>query len=161
MWAVNNWLKQNWLKSVFIIIVLVAIIAGLLIWHNKSTVKPPHSLLSPQVQAANQSQATQKWLSQKNYQNAATTCAGEASANSGTGNYAAAKATLQSCIKAIPETDVPYFLYDSLSNVAKKLDDTNLQKDSIQKALAKAQQPNSGADPALITFYNQELASLK
>lgn len=162
MWAATSWLRLNWLKIFIIIIIAIAAVAGVSAWRSKSHGgKAAPSFLTPEVQASSQSKATQNWLSQKNYQNAAITCSAEASAQTGERNYSAAKTTLQNCITAIPDDQRPYFLYDSLSNVAKKLGDKSLQKASIQKALAKAQEPNSGADPALITFYNQELAILK
>ena len=160
MCAVKSWLISGRLK-VLIIIIVVIVVASFLALHNKPPNKAAPSFLTPQVQAATQSKATQNWLKQKKYQNAAVTCTAEASADSGMGNYNAAKTALQNCIKAIPEAQVPYSLYDNLSNVAKKLGDKSLQKDSIEKALTKAQEPNSGVDPALIAFYEQELATLK
>lgn len=141
-------------------IIFALIVSGILsyiFWQGGPIKTSPN----PQViQLKAQTNGGAQFVKSKDYTSAVSSYLSASFTAAGMGNYTEAKNVLEECIASVPDSDVPFYVYDSLANIAKNLNDKALEKDSVQKALAKAQQPGSGADSALISTYQQWLKGL-
>jgi len=75
-------------------------------------------------------------------------------------NWQQARDIYLTAINKIPDKYIDWSVYDSLVVIANALSDKNLEIHSLQKALAKAQQPNSGAPASTIALYKTQLKQL-
>ncbi|HVS79340.1 MAG TPA: hypothetical protein VHD84_03600 [Candidatus Saccharimonadales bacterium] len=149
------------------LLVIIIIALGLLAWHHHSGLKKQTPSFAETAHAPStqtlmngQNQAAAKALSKKNYDQAAASYLSEAGFAQSSKNYKQAESILQAAIKNIPDKYVPWTIYDSLYGVAKTLNDKTVEISSLQKALNKVEQPNSGAPDGMADFYKQQLKAL-
>lgn len=110
--------------------------------------------------AEGQNNEAKKAIDQKNYKAAAQDYVVSASLAQSSKDYQKAKSILETAINKIPDDQTPYTIYDSLYSVAAAMNDKPLEISSLKKALAKAQQRDSGAPAGLTDFYNEQLKKL-
>ena len=159
-WIVGR-LKPKYLISLLILV--LAVVAAILIYkhYHKNVITPisGNPLPNSQLTQIESNQAAQM-LAQKNYQQAEASYISAATAASSSGDNQKAISLLQEGIAKIPDQDVSWQLYDTLAGLAKLTNNRSLEISSLQKALAKAQQPNSGCPPATIVAYQNVLKQL-
>jgi hypothetical protein len=153
-------------RKTLIIIVLVAV-AALIVWAAYNYVyKPKHnkintgSDLTKSQMLDYQTKAAQKSIKDKDYASSVSYCYGAASVAYGQKNYEDSKSILQDCVKSVPDQYVPWYVYNALAVTAGSLNDKNLEKSSLQTAIKKAGEPNSGTDQATIDLMQKKLQGI-
>ena len=152
-----------WGAVVLVVILLVGWGLRAKFYHstNKQTAKtvsdtvPPDYIIKSVLTSANQKAQTNDFNAVIDLYLGATNVA---IANK---DYEKAKAILKECINTVPDKSVTALVYFNLADVAKPLKDETLEKSSLQKALSRANQPNSGISKFGVDYINKRLAELK
>lgn len=144
-----------------LVFLLVIGIIGLSVYtyfHNKSQHKnilklTPSNIISYQTDYAKNAVDT------KDYKGAVASYFSSSSTAFSEGDYDKSKALLEECIDKVPDSNVPYYIYNSLALTAGKLQNTKLEKSSLQTAIKKAQSDKT-VTPETIAAMQKQLGSL-
>ena len=75
--------------------------------------------------------------------------------------YPLAKSILMQCMQTVPDPDIPAHVHYELATVAKEQKDTVLEEDNLKKALAKADQTDSGVSSYQVENITKRLEELR
>lgn len=152
-------------KRLILFALCLVIIIGLAVFlkdrYRTVKVKVTDTTPTTAQQATAQINYAQDKLKLQDYQSAVDGYFGASSNAYYIKDYKAAEQDLQNCIKNVPDAYVPYYIYSSLAEDAKNLNDKALEKSSLQTAIKKASAPNSGATPGTVKSLQNLLDSLK
>ena len=143
------------------VVVLVLLVWGWKLHKKHADQAKPNQTLTLQQEAKGASDFVQKNIDSKNYDNAVQGCLTEASSDTEMNNFNAAKTALQRCVADVPSANIPWYYYNVMAGVAQKLNDKELQKSSLQNAIAKATEQNSDVPQATIDALKKALDSIK
>jgi len=156
-------------------LILLAIVAaasavGYLAWqnyHDKNQPKPTPSAKVPNDKKLDASQVISTSLSlagagvnKQNFDAANSEYLFAATAAYNEGDYQKSKNLLQECLNKVPDANISWDIYRSLAATGQQLKDKELEKTSLQKALAKATAPGSDVSRANISYMQNRLQEL-
>jgi len=151
------------LKRILLNLILIAVLglAAYLVYHHFFTnnANNANTITDKQLQDI-QTSAGDKLLAQKKYQQAIDSYISSATSAESNNDFKSAEKILKEATQKIPDSNVPWYLYDNLASAAKQVGDSATEKDSLQKALTKAQASNSGAPTDVVNIYKARLKQL-
>ncbi len=157
----------NGRNIIFIFLVLILISGAILAWkdHHSSRKNSNPAKANPAPTLTEQKTAAAKFandsLQKKDYDSAVQGYIAESNTAFYQKNYQQAKTVLQDCIKNVPDVNVPWYAYSSLATIAKQLNDTALEKTSLQTAIQKASAVDSGVPVATVSSLQKNLDGIK
>ena len=148
-----------------ILVLLIASGVSLLIYkksteNNKKLANPEQSPTTSQYFELDNRTANES-IKTKDYQKAVDSLLLASHDATGMGQLEKARNVLQNGLSQIPDKYIPWYAYDALSAIARDLDDKALQKQSLEKAIAKAKLKGSGATQQQIDGLNKILAGVQ
>lgn len=145
-------------------VVIILVILGVWLAHGKHKAKSPaasgNSGPSTAAIASFDTNSAQKAVAAKDYKTAINNYIEAVNAAEADGDLNKAESLLKDAINKIPDSSVPWEIWDDLVGVAKAKGDKTLEISSLKKAIIKAQQSNSGAPQGIVNIYNKMLKQL-